>query len=96
MVGDSLVGSPAFQAGISSGMRVIGVNGRVYTPERLAEAVKNSKDSKEPITLLIVSDDYIHTCTIDYHGGPRYAHLDRDASKPDYLDELIKPRAGAQ
>jgi predicted metalloprotease with PDZ domain len=96
MVADSIVGGPAFQAGVSSGMKVIGVNGRVYTAQLLADAVKDSKDSSQPITLLVVSDDYFRTCTIDYHGGPRYAHLERDASKPDYLDDLIKPRAGAQ
>jgi predicted metalloprotease with PDZ domain len=96
MVGDSIVGGPAFQAGVSSGMKVIGVNGRVYTPELLNDAIKASKDSTQPITLLVVSDDYIRTCTIDYHGGPRYAHLERVSSKPDYLDELIKPHAGAQ
>ena len=36
------------------------------------------------------------TATIDYHGGDRYPHLTRDDAKPDYLDELIKPRAGGQ
>ena len=31
VVGDSIVGGPAFEAGISSGMKVVGVNGRVFT-----------------------------------------------------------------
>ena len=92
-VGDSLVGSPAFVAGISSGMKVIGVNGRVYTHDLLDDAIKNAKDSSQPITLLVVNDDYINTATINYHGGARYPHLVRDNEKPDYLDELIKPRA---
>jgi predicted metalloprotease with PDZ domain len=92
-VGDSLVGSPAFKAGISSGMKVIGVNGRVYTHDLLDDAIKNAKDSSQPITLLVVNDDYINTATINYHGGARYPHLVRDNQKPDYLDDLIKPRA---
>jgi predicted metalloprotease with PDZ domain len=96
MVHDSIFGGPAFQAGISSGMKIVGVNGRVFTPELLADAIQGSKDSAQPITLLVISDDFYRTCTIDYHGGPRYAHLERDASKPDYLDDLIKPRAGGQ
>ena len=91
-VGDSIVGGPAFEAGITSGMKVIGVNGRVYTHDLLEDAVKASKDSSEPITLLVVNDDFINTATIKYHGGERYPHLVRDEQKPDYIDDLIKAR----
>ncbi|HKD60859.1 MAG TPA: hypothetical protein VKB47_10380 [Terracidiphilus sp.] len=91
-VGDSIVGSPAFEAGVSSGMKIVGVNGRVFNLELLAEAVKDSKDNSKPITLLVVVDEYYRTATIDYHGGPRFPHLVRDETKPDYLDELIKAR----
>jgi predicted metalloprotease with PDZ domain len=93
-VTDSIVGSPAFEAGISSGMKVIGVNGRVYTHDLLEDAIKAAKDSSDPITLLYVDDEYIRTASVNYHGGPRYPHLVRDEKKPDYLDELIKPAAG--
>ena len=51
------------------------------------------KNSTQQISLLVVDDDYYKTCVVDYHGGERYPHLMRDAAKPDYLDELIKPRA---
>jgi predicted metalloprotease with PDZ domain len=92
-VGDAIVGGAAFDAGISSGMKVIGVNGRVYTQELLDEAIKATKDGSEPITLLVVVDEYIHTFTINYHGGEKYPHLVRVNEKPDYLDDLIKARA---
>jgi len=95
-VGDALVGSPAFEAGLSSGMKVIGVNGRVYSQELLDDAIKGSKDSTEPITLLAVDDEYIRTFTIKYHGGERHPHLVRANDKPDYLDELIKPRVAGK
>jgi len=95
-VNDSIVGSPAFEAGISSGMKIIGVNGRVYTHDLLEDAIKAAKDSSQPITLLVVSDDYINTSTIHFNGGPRYPHLVRDEQKPDYLDDLIKPRVGSK
>ena len=94
MVTDSIVGGPAFEAGISSGMKVIGVNGRVYTPELLEDAIKEAKDTSKAITLLVVVDDYFQTSTIDYHGGDRYPHLVRDEGKPDYLDEIIKAQTG--
>ncbi len=92
-VADSIVGSPAFQAGISSGMKVIAVNGRVYTHDLLEDAIKAAKDSTEPIKLLYVTDDFINTAAVNYRGGPRYPHLVRDEQKPDYLDDLIKPQA---
>jgi predicted metalloprotease with PDZ domain len=94
IVTDAIVGSPAFEAGISSQMKIIGVNGRVFTQELLSDAIKSAKDTSKPITLLVVVDDYFRTCTINYHGGARYPHLVRDGDRPDYLDELIKPHAG--
>ena len=93
VVADSVVGSPAFEAGISPGMKVVGVNGRVYTHDVLEDAIHAAKDASAPITILVISDDYYRTSTVHYHGGDRYPHLVRDDSKPDYLDALAKPRA---
>jgi predicted metalloprotease with PDZ domain len=95
-VTDSIVGGPSFEAGISSGMKVVGVNGRLYAHDLLEDAIKAAKDTAAPITLLVVDDDYYRTATIEYHGGQRYPHLVRNNSKPDYLDELIKAQAGSQ
>ena len=95
-VADAIVGGPAFKAGIGPGMKVIGVNSRIYTADVLADAVKAAQDSKAPIALQVVSDDYIHTFNVDYHGGPQFPHLVRAEDKPDYLDELIKPRVASQ
>ena len=52
---DALVGSPAFEAGISSGMKVMAVDGRVYTQDILLDAIKASKDTTQPISLLVLS-----------------------------------------
>jgi predicted metalloprotease with PDZ domain len=93
---DSLVGSPAFEAGITSGMKVIGVNGRVFTQQGLDDAVKATSDASSEISLLVVSDDYIRTSVVKYHGGEKYPHLVRVNEKDDYLDELIKPREEKQ
>jgi hypothetical protein len=37
--------------------------------------------------------DFFKTYALDYHGGEKYPHLVRDASKPDILSEIIKPLA---
>ena len=91
-VNDAVVGSPAFEAGIAYGMKVVGVNGRVYTHDLLEDAIKAAKDTDKPITLLVIVDDYYQTSKIDYHGGERFPHLVRVEAKPDYLDEIIKAK----
>ena len=77
-------------------MKVVGVDGRVYTHDLLAGAIAAAKDNTAPIILLVVDDDYYRTATIQVHSGERYPHLVRDDTKPDYLGDLIKPRAGGQ
>jgi predicted metalloprotease with PDZ domain len=91
VVSDSIWNGPAFKAGVEPGMKVVGINGRVYTPELLRDAIKDSNKASQPITLLVVDDDYYRTCAINYHGGDRYPHLVREPGTPDYLDVLVKP-----
>lgn len=90
---DSIWNGPAFRAGISPGMKLVGVNGRLYTPELLQDAIAAAKTGSAPIGLLVVNDDYYTTCDVDYHGGARYPHLVRAPDRPDYLDEILGPRA---
>jgi predicted metalloprotease with PDZ domain len=92
-VQDSIVGGLAYNAGITSGMRVVAVNDRAFTPDLLRDALKAGKNSSQPIRLLVLTDDYYKTCTIDYHGGERYPHLVRQEGKADLLDDLAKPLA---
>jgi predicted metalloprotease with PDZ domain len=96
VVSDAIVGGAAFEAGISSGMKILGVNGRIYNHDLLEDAIKAAKEDGKPISLLVVVDEYIRTFTVDYRGGDRFPHLVRVEDKPDYLDELIKPRAAAK
>lgn len=91
LVEDSVVTKPAYQAGISPGMKVIAVNGRPFTPQVLRLALKAGTTSKEPLRLRVLNDGYYKTCTIDYHGGERFPHLAREAGRPDLLDEILKP-----
>lgn len=91
VVRDSIWNGPAFKAGVAPGMKVVGINGRVYTPDLLRDAIKASASSADPIKLLLVDDDYFKTCDIDYHGGPRHPHLERAGAGADYLDVLLKP-----
>jgi predicted metalloprotease with PDZ domain len=91
-VTDSLVGGAAYQAGITSGMKILGVDGRLYKPELLDDAIAAARKSSKHIDLLVAEDEYYRTCSVDYHGGARFPRLVRDESRPDYLDELARAR----
>ncbi|AXK72777.1 M61 family peptidase [Lysobacter sp. TY2-98] len=84
--------SPAFNAGIGSGMTIVAVNDREYSKDVLSDAVKAAKDDKAPIRLMVKSFDRYQTIPVDYHGGLRYPHLERIAGKPDLLTSIYAPR----
>jgi predicted metalloprotease with PDZ domain len=93
LVTDSIFRGLAYKAGIAPGMKIAGVNGRVFTPEILDDAIKASNRNSRPIELLVVANDYYKICSIDYHDGVRFPHLIRIAEKSDYLESLLKPEA---
>ena len=90
-VQDVVPGSPADKAGVAGGMKLLGVNGRRWTPEILRTAVSASTTNSAPIELLVENDDYFKSCKVDYHGGERYPWLERDTTKPDLLTAILKP-----
>jgi predicted metalloprotease with PDZ domain len=91
MIGDVIEGLPAAAAGLSPGMTVVAVDGKAYTPSVLRDAVAAAKARKAPIQLLVNNEGALETFSLDYHGGQRYPHLTRDASKPDLLTQIITP-----
>jgi predicted metalloprotease with PDZ domain len=90
---DAIPGNPAAQAGIAPGMKLVAVNGRKYSSTVLRDALRAAKNSSISIELLATNDENYKTYKIDYHGGERYPILQRDASKPDLLTNIITPLA---
>lgn len=90
-INDVLPGSPADQAGLVEGVKLVAVNDRGWSAKLLRDAIKNAVTNSAPIELLTSRDDYYHTYSLNYHGGEQYPVLIRDAAKPDYLDDIIKP-----
>ena len=93
-LGDVIVGSPAFKAGLGPGMKMIAVNGRKYSSSKLNAALIDARNSKQPIQLLVENAHRFRTVSIDYYDGPRHPHLERVSDKPDLLGDIIKPRSG--
>ena len=85
-------GSPAFDAGLSSAVQLIAVDGRAYKAERLKAAITAAKAGKAPIELLVKDGDVYKTVAIDYHGGLRYPTLERIEGSEDRLAQVLAAR----
>jgi predicted metalloprotease with PDZ domain len=88
---DVIVGSPAYQAGLGPGMKLIAVNGRKSTPAVLRAALKAAKGTTAPIELLVENAQFFRTYSIPYYEGEKNPHLERVASQPDLLSALLAP-----
>jgi predicted metalloprotease with PDZ domain len=88
---DVRVGSPAYQAGLGSGMKLLAVNQRKWSSEVLEAALKAAQESRQPIELLIENAQFFKTYSIDYHDGPKNPHLKRVTGQPDILSDILKP-----
>ena len=84
--------SPAFDRGITVGTQVVAVDGVSFGNEALRRAVTAAKDGAVPIELLLKTGDQYRTVALDYRGGLRYPHLERDASRTDRLTAILTPR----
>ena len=91
-VQDTRWDSPAFNAGIGTGMTVVAVNDVEYKSDALAEAVRAAKGGNAPIRLLVKDFDRYRSINIDYHDGLRYPVLERINGKIDWLTPIFTAR----
>jgi predicted metalloprotease with PDZ domain len=94
-VTDVIHGSSADRAGIGVGMKLLAVNSRHWTAQILNAAVAASKKPDSKLDLLLENDEFIRTYSLSYHGGLRYARLERIKGKPDVLKEILQPKQTA-
>ncbi len=90
-IGDVRLGSAAWKAGLSAGMKIVAVDGQEFSGETLQWAIKNAQHSSEPITLLVSQNGFYNTLSLNYHGGLKYPHLVRIPGKPDMLAKVMAP-----
>jgi predicted metalloprotease with PDZ domain len=91
-LGDVLWNSPAFKAGLASGMTVVAINGLAPSKETLTHAVLDAQKTRQPIVLMVSSLDHIDSVSIDYHDGLKYPHLQRIPGTPDRLTQIMTAR----
>ncbi len=82
--------SPAFNAGLTVGTKLIAVNGRALDTDQLKAALK----AKKHLSLLVRSGDVFRTVELNYDGGLRYPRLEKIPGAPaaSGLDALLTAR----
>jgi predicted metalloprotease with PDZ domain len=86
-------GSPADRARLCSGMEFMGVNARVFSPERLETALTDATRTGQ-VRILTRHGEVLQEYPIDYAEGLRYACLKPIEGRTNWLDAMIKPITG--
>jgi predicted metalloprotease with PDZ domain len=81
--------SPAFNAGLTVGTKLVAVNGRALDTDQLKSAIKARKS---PLRLLVKTGDIYRTIDLNYDGGLRYPKLEKTNPGPSSLDALLAPK----
>jgi predicted metalloprotease with PDZ domain len=81
--------SPAFNAGLTVGDKIIAVNGHALDLDDLKDTLKAKTT---PLQLLIKAGDIYRTVDLNYDGGLRYPKLEKTGTGPGTLDALLAPR----
>jgi predicted metalloprotease with PDZ domain len=96
-IGDVRFFSPAFDAKLSPGERIVTIDGRPFSADALRQALTerksgyNSPDVAKPIFVTVRIGDVEREASVIYHGGERFPLLERTANTPDLLSDLLAP-----
>jgi predicted metalloprotease with PDZ domain len=91
---DVIHGSPAYQAGLGPGLKLIAVNGRAWTPTVLTQALRSAQTNHQPIEVIAETGEFFKTYSIPYFEGEKIPHLERVEGQPDLLTEILKAKTG--
>ena len=93
LVVDVIPGKAADKAGVGPGMKVIGVNNRRFTADRLRQGVEATQGGDEKLTLLVENNEYFKSLPLNYVGGEKYPQLERIKNKPDVIADIFRAHA---
>jgi predicted metalloprotease with PDZ domain len=80
---------PAYKAGLVVGTQIVAVNGHAYEADGLKDAITAAKGSGPAIELIVKNGDLYSTVKLDWHGGLRWAHLERETGSAPLLDDIL-------
>jgi predicted metalloprotease with PDZ domain len=90
-VQDVLRGSPAERAGLTPGRKLLAVNGRRYSAERLREAVIAAAAGSS-LDFITENGEFYDSLSVEYRDGLREPHLRRLPGRQDWLSPQVAPR----
>jgi predicted metalloprotease with PDZ domain len=91
VVTDVVANKSADKARVGPGMKLLAVNGRRWSAERLREAVTATPTGGK-LLLLLENGEFFETLTLDYNEGAKFPYLKSIEGKPDLLADLLRPR----
>ena len=95
-IGDVILDSPAYKAGLAPGFTVVAINGRAYTMQLLHAAIQEAKGHGAALELIVANTGYYKVIRIEYHDGERYPQLERVQGTRDFLDDILAPMTAAK
>ena len=69
--------SPAFKAGLKSGLTISAVNGKAYSDEGLKQAIEENRGGTGKIEIFAKNGEAYHNFMVDHSGGLRYPALEK-------------------
>jgi predicted metalloprotease with PDZ domain len=91
-VTSTIAGGLADREGIVNDAKIIAVGDVTYDKDRMTDAIKQAKDGKTAVKLLVERDKRFRTIEIGYTDGMRYPHLVPISKGPQLLDSLLTSR----
>jgi predicted metalloprotease with PDZ domain len=92
-VSDVREGSAAWEAGFGTGMQIVAIDDREFTPDVWRAAIKGTASSIAPLAVLVKHGDNYDSLTLNYRGGLKYPHLVRIKGTVDMLGDIVRPHA---
>ncbi len=89
---DVVQGSPAWNAGIGPGMKVLAVNTRPWSADALREAVSAAVGDATSLQITVRNGSEVSEMKLDYHLGAKYPRLERNGGN-DVIGAILRPRS---
>jgi predicted metalloprotease with PDZ domain len=90
---DVIWNGPAFKAGLAPGMKLVSIDGRVYSTNVLWSQIAAAQKNAQPMQINAQQDGEIGIYTVHYNDGLKYPNLIRVQGKTDYLQRILAPKA---
>jgi len=88
--------SPAFRAGLKSGLSISAVNGKAYSDDALKQAIEENRGDEGMIDIFAKNGEAYHNFMVDHSGGLRYPALEKitgeGVDQEGGIDRLLQPK----